>query len=120
MFARQPVPEGLIRLAAEQSGVVDREQVLGHGFSEAGNRRLLNQQVWRRLARGVYLTAAVDPTPWFALAWAGVLIGGDRARLGSADVLAIPCEVASEVAHNLILRGWPGPRKRCDRCRRVA
>ena len=82
MHARQPVPEGLFRLAAEQSGVIDREQALGHGFSDAGIRRLLDQQVWLRLTRGVYLTAALDPTPWFALAWAGVLIGGDRARLG--------------------------------------
>ena len=28
-------------------------------------------------------------------------------RYGSADVLGIPCEVALEVAHNLMLRGWP-------------
>jgi hypothetical protein len=41
-------------------------------------------------------------------------------RYGSADVLGIPCEVAREVVHNLMLRGWPGPGQRCDRCRRVA
>ena len=82
MHARQPVPERLFRLAAEQSGVIDREQALGHGFSDAGIRRLLDQQVWLRLTRGVYLTVALNPTPWTALAWAGVLIGGDRARLG--------------------------------------
>ncbi len=57
-----------------------REQVLGHGFSEAGIVRLLREQTWRPVARGVYFTRDAPP-PWVASAWAGVLLGGDRARL---------------------------------------
>ena len=37
--------------------------------------------VWTRLSRGCYYTAPVA-APWVSLAWAGVLIGGDQARLG--------------------------------------
>ena len=36
---------------------------------------------WRPLARGIYLTVPVEPS-WDGLCWAGLLIGGDRARLG--------------------------------------
>ena len=81
MRARQPVPEGLIRLAALQSGVVSREQVLGTGFGVAGVNRLVRSGAWVRVSSGIYLTAAV-PLTWPALAWSGVLIGGDAARLG--------------------------------------
>lgn len=41
-------------------------------------------------------------------------------RYGKADVFGIPCEVADEVAHNLMRRGWEGSAHRCDRCRNVA
>jgi hypothetical protein len=81
MHARQEVPEALLRLAAAQSGVVSREQVLSFGLSSAAVDRLVRQNIWSRLARGVYLTAAVPPS-WLTLAWTGLLIGGDRARLG--------------------------------------
>ncbi len=81
MRARQPVPEGLTRLAALQAGVVSREQVLGTGFGVAGLNRLVRSGSWVRLSSGIYLTAPIAPA-WPALAWAGVLIGGDAARLG--------------------------------------
>src|SRR5687767_13903575 len=51
------------------------------GLSRNVLDRLLRADSWRRLAVGIYLTAPVDPS-WAALSWAGVLIGGDRARLG--------------------------------------
>ncbi len=41
-------------------------------------------------------------------------------RYGKADVFGLPCEVAMEVAHNLVLRGWNGPPDRCDRCRNAS
>ena len=84
MHTRQPIPPALAQLAALQDGVVNRQQAMGHGFSESAIRRLVRQGVWRRISSGVYLTAPLDPVPWPALAWAGVLIGGDRARLGGA------------------------------------
>ena len=81
MHARQEVPEALIRLAASQGGVVSREQASSFGLGSSAVDRLIRQHIWCRLARGVYLTAAVPPS-WLALAWSGLLIGGDRARLG--------------------------------------
>jgi very-short-patch-repair endonuclease len=79
--ARQPIPEELTRLAGLQSGVVSREQVLGTGFGSAGLTRLVRSGIWVRVSPGIYLTAAV-PISWIALAWSGVLIGGDAARIG--------------------------------------
>ncbi len=46
MHARQEVPEALIRLAAAQSGVVSREQVLSFGLSAAAVDRLVRQNIW--------------------------------------------------------------------------
>jgi hypothetical protein len=79
--ARQPIPEALTQLAGLQAGVVSREQVLGTGFGSAGLTRLVRCGIWVRVSPGIYLTAAV-PISWAALAWSGVLIGGDAARLG--------------------------------------
>ena len=78
--ARQPIPAGLRQLTDLQDGVLTREQVLGHGFSDAGIVRLVREQTWRRIARGVYFTRDASP-PWAAWAWSGVLLGGDQARL---------------------------------------
>ena len=81
MHSRHEVPPGLSRLAREQAGVVSREQVLAFGLSRNVLDRLLRADSWRHLAVGMYLTAPVEPS-WEALSWAGVLIGGNRARLG--------------------------------------
>jgi hypothetical protein len=62
------------------------------GVTDAASERMLREGWWRHLARGIYQTAPTDPT-WDGLAWAGVLIGGNRARLGPA---------ASAFLHNLI------------------
>ena len=60
---------------------MSREQARALGVSDRVVARLVRQQHWRRLALGVYLTADVEPT-FLARAWAGVLIGGDRSRVG--------------------------------------
>ncbi len=60
--------------------MVTREQTLALGLTGPVLTRL-NHDRWRRIAPGVYFTADVDP-PWDALAWGGVLAGGDQARLG--------------------------------------
>jgi hypothetical protein len=76
----QPTP-GLRRLAYVQDGVLTREQALGLGLGRHALSRLLGEQQWQVLAPGVYLTTN-GVASWRALAWAGVLIGGDDARLG--------------------------------------
>ena len=44
--------------------------------------RLLNDDRWRVIDRGIYLTLPVEPT-LLALAWAGILIGGARVWPGT-------------------------------------
>ncbi|HEY0238156.1 MAG TPA: type IV toxin-antitoxin system AbiEi family antitoxin domain-containing protein [Friedmanniella sp.] len=71
----------LRELADQQGKVVSREQALAHGVSDRVLARLVEQRSWRRLSTGVYLTVDIEPT-FLARAWAGILIGGDGARLG--------------------------------------
>ena len=73
----------LLVLAKLQAGVLSTEQLLGHGLPRHSVERLVRQGHWQRLDRSVYLTTSVEPS-WMALAWAGVLLGGDRARLGGS------------------------------------
>jgi hypothetical protein len=81
MHPRASVPPTLLTLAGYQADVVTREQVVAHGLSRDVLGRLSRSGEWRRLGRGVFMTRP-GPPPWEALAWAGVLVGGDRARLG--------------------------------------
>lgn len=72
----------LLNLAAEQAGVLTREQLLAHGLSDESVTRLLRHGWWQRLESGLYYCESGTP-PWLALAWGGVLLGGDDARLGA-------------------------------------
>ena len=81
MKPRQEIPEGLRRLAVLKAGVVSREQVLGHGLSRHILRRLIDSGAWQPVTRGLFATTAAPP-PWEGLAWGGLLVGGERARLG--------------------------------------
>jgi predicted transcriptional regulator of viral defense system len=78
---RQDVSDRLLELAAMQAHVVTRDQALGHGLSRHSIGRLVESGAWRRLARGLFLTVPLEPS-WDSLAWAGVLLGGQFARLG--------------------------------------
>jgi hypothetical protein len=71
----------LIALAAEQDGVVSREQALAHGMTVESVRRLLRQGWWQRLEGGLYYCDS-SAVAWRALAWGGVLLGGDRSSIG--------------------------------------
>ncbi|MBA8796189.1 very-short-patch-repair endonuclease [Friedmanniella endophytica] len=81
MHRREPVPAILLRLARAQADVVSREQALGCGLGRHTWTRLTRDGLWTRLAPGVARTLP-GPVPWPSWAWAGVLTGGDRARLG--------------------------------------
>jgi hypothetical protein len=81
MQKRREVPAALSRLANAQSEVVSREQARGLGVTDRVIQRLIAGDRWRPLARGIYLTVPVEPS-WDGLCWAGLLIGGERARLG--------------------------------------
>ena len=81
MKARHELPVAVAQLAEAQAGVVSLEQIHLLGVSDGLRQRLLREGWWRSVARGVYHTARSRPT-WNGLAWAGLLIGGDGARLG--------------------------------------
>lgn len=78
---RQDPSPSLLRLAAAQDGVLTTGQAAGCGLSRHAVARLVDQAHWRRVGIGVIYTAP-NPPPWEALAWAGILVGGDSARLG--------------------------------------
>jgi hypothetical protein len=90
--ARHELPAAVTQLAEAQAGVVSREQICLLGVSDGLRERLIREGWWRLVGRGVYHTARSDPT-WNGLAWAGLLLAGNRARLGPQ---------ASGFLHNLI------------------
>jgi very-short-patch-repair endonuclease len=81
VHARRTISTDLTRLAELQAGVITTEQAVALGQSRHSLARLVQSGQWLRLTTGVYLTvpAAVD---FAVLAWGGVLLGGDGARLG--------------------------------------
>lgn len=82
MTSSAEVLRALKPLARLQAGVVTREQAQAHGVSPRVVSRLIDEGLWRRLERGVFLTADVEPS-FLARVWAGTLLGGDDARAGS-------------------------------------
>lgn len=95
MYPRQPVPQALRGLAERQAGVVSRDQALRAGFSRSALSRLVADGTWRRTATGIFLTVPGPPC-WSAHAWAGVLIGGDDARIGGLAAAHLHGLVATE------------------------
>ena len=79
MRARQEPDARLLSLAEAQAGVLTLEQAAGLGVGPWAVRRLATAQ-WQRLAPGVFYLGLGRP-PWLAQAWAGLLVGGPRARL---------------------------------------
>lgn len=108
-------------LAVAQAGVVSRGQALAHGVSARTIERLVGEQQWRRLDPGVFLTFDDEPS-FEARAWAGVLIGGDGARLASSTAAHlqgltddVPDTITVLVPHHVRLAartGWEFPRER--------
>ena len=78
MIPRLQPSEALLRLATAQAGVVTAEQAQALGFHRQAVRRVAAEGRWQRLLPGTYFTHDTEP-PWLALAWAGVLRGGDEA-----------------------------------------
>lgn len=81
MRRRVDPPAALLTLAADQAGVVSAAQVRAEGFSLRSVDRLVGQRSWSRLLPGIYSVHSGEPS-WLTNAWAGVMFGGDHARLG--------------------------------------
>ena len=78
---RRIVSPSLARLAEVQAGVVTTEQAVSLGQTRHSLARLVGDGRWRRLASGLYLASPAEPN-FSALAWGGVLLGGQGSRLG--------------------------------------
>lgn len=61
--------------------MVTLEQALGYGLAPSSVKRLVRVGQWQRMSTGL-LQLGRDEPGWTALAWGGVLLGGDEARLG--------------------------------------
>ena len=124
MYPRQQVPDCLGLLASLQADVVTREQALGNGLTESAIKRLVGAGAWQRLARGVYRTAPAPSTPangpgglpWESWAWATVLVGGDRTRLGGLAAAHLhglldepPAEILGLIPATVAIPSRPGP-----------
>ncbi len=81
MLPRQEPDAELLALAAHRDGVLTTAQTRAAGLSRQALYRLETTGRWRRLTRSLYLTSSEQPS-WRALAWGGVLLGGDGARIG--------------------------------------
>jgi hypothetical protein len=79
--ARHELPLALTQLAEAQAGVISRRQLQLVGVPDEVTKRLLREGRWRSVASGIYHTIPSQPT-WQSRAWAGILIGGEAARLG--------------------------------------
>jgi hypothetical protein len=93
--------------------VVTREQALGLELSRHTLARLVTQHQWQRLTPGLFLTHS-GPVSWRSLAWGGVLLGGEGARLGGTAagfacglVDDAPDPILLFVPHDVIARRRP-------------
>lgn len=84
--ADRPAKPSWERLAAAQSGVLARRQLLTLGLSDEAVEARLRRGQWVRLHPGIYLTFT-GPVPALAQAWGAVLAAGDRAVLGGRTAL---------------------------------
>jgi len=108
-------------LSLQQAHVLSREQALALGMSDRMVAHLVRRQQWHRLTQGIYLTNDTEPS-FLSRAWAGVLVGGERSRLGYLAAARLnrltdvdPRVVRVLVAHNRSLvarRGWEFVRER--------
>jgi len=96
-----------------QHGVLSNDQAARTGFGRHSVARLVSEGHWQRLGRGLIFTGRQEP-PWLALAWGGILLGGEASRLGSSAAGYLhqmlpdpPPEIAVLVPHGMTLRNVP-------------
>ncbi|MFP5283638.1 MAG: hypothetical protein ACLGIF_09325 [Actinomycetes bacterium] len=112
MYARQPLPPEVAPLALRQASVVSRAQLVRLGLRDSQVARLTRQEVLHCCDRGLYLYGATE-AKWPQYAWAGVLLGGPRARLlgSSAGAVEGLCPPRTPVLVGVPLRSDPGNRR---------
>lgn len=81
MKSHTPLSPDLLRLVALQAGAITTEQARGLGVGRHALDRLTRSGDWQRVESGLLVVGPGEPS-WLALAWGGVLLGGDQSRLG--------------------------------------
>ncbi|WP_461106492.1 DUF559 domain-containing protein [Tessaracoccus terricola] len=74
------VPDGLQDLISAQSGMFSHQQAMDNGATRAAMRRWAREGRWHSKGRNLW-SLSKDPD-FKALAWGGVLLGGDGAAIG--------------------------------------
>jgi hypothetical protein len=77
----------LVRLLAEQDGVVCRRQVLGAGGNDSDIETAMRRRRWARLHDGVYVDHTGVPS-WRQRAWGAVLLHWPSALAGESALVA--------------------------------
>lgn len=113
MRPRQPIPLPLQQLGELQAEVVTRRQALESGLGRHAVERLLTNGDWQRLACGLYY-CGTRAAPWEALAWGGVLLGGESARLGGQAAGYLHSLLESAPARIEVLVPYGGGTPRVD------
>jgi very-short-patch-repair endonuclease len=108
MHPRKDPSDLLLSVATKQAGVIHADQALLDGLGHSSIARLVRQRHWKRLVPGLYLIGVIEP-PWLAYAWAGILLGGDRARLGFEAAGHLWGLLEEEPDELRVLVPWPGP-----------
>lgn len=80
MKPRVNASDDLLALAHLQGGVLTGWQAAAEGLGRNSVARLVREGTWGRIVPGLFAVQP-DAPDWRGLAWGGVLIGGDRARL---------------------------------------
>lgn len=83
MYPRIEPSAQLLDVASRQSGVITSSQATAYGLGRRPVERLVAAGRWRRVSAGIFFVESTEP-PWLAVGWAGLLAGGEGARLGGA------------------------------------
>ncbi|PRZ43087.1 uncharacterized protein DUF559 [Antricoccus suffuscus] len=75
MHERKAIPKSLMDLGRAQSGIVTTTQITQTGLSRHTVRRLVDDRIWTKLDRGLYLLHSGAPS-WLSYVHAGLALAG--------------------------------------------
>ncbi len=114
MHERNLIPPVLAELGHDQCGIVTAAQIAEAGLSRHTVRRLVDDRIWTKLDRGLYLLHTGAPS-WLSYVYAGLAVAGPDAYTIDATAAALhgltterrlPIHVAVSDRRGLEARGW--------------
>ena len=112
VYARRPFPDQLLPLLRRQDDVVTRAQLAVAGLRDSQIARMVRQELLWRIDRSVYILGRREPS-WRQYATAGVLLGGNGARLMAASAGTVDglCPASLPVVVGIPAGSWTGSRR---------